>query len=257
MSASALDPEAALPLYHQLADNLRRRILAGEYPVGSTLPSEPQLMSAYSVSRVTARQAVGVLVAEGLVSRGSGRGTRVLPAAAAQVGQQFSGSLSELMQETKRSGVKDLRIERHAPVDDTVRTALELTDDDIVRISRTRHFDGRIFAYSVDHLPAKVGEVIDEDSLEHDSLMTVLVESGIKLASARQSIRADVADAEIAARLDVPQGSPVLTVTRVIFGPDKKPIDYVESYYRGDRYTYTVNLGLDDEDADSIYKGLA
>jgi GntR family transcriptional regulator len=257
MSASALDPGAALPLYHQLADTLRRRILSGDYPVDSNLPSEPQLMSTFSVSRVTARQAVGVLVSEGLVIRGSGRGTRVLPAAAAQVGQHFNGSLSELMQETKRAGVKDVRIERHAPLEERVRSALGLNAGHVVRVSRTRHLDGQIFAYSVDHLPEKVGNLIDEDTLERDSLMTILVESGIELASARQSIRADIADPEIAARLDLPQGAPVLTVSRVIFGPNKKPIDYVESYYRGDRYTYTVNLSLDNEGTDSLYKGLA
>ena len=60
MTTQILDPRAGLPLYHQLADLLRRRIISGELAVGATLPTEAQLMAAYSVSRVTARQAAKI-----------------------------------------------------------------------------------------------------------------------------------------------------------------------------------------------------
>ncbi|MCA0329707.1 MAG: GntR family transcriptional regulator [Actinobacteria bacterium] len=259
MTTQILDPRAGLPLYHQLADLLRRRIISGELAVGATLPTEAQLMAAYSVSRVTARQAVGLLVDEGLVERGSGRGTRVLPAATARAGQHFSGSLSELINETQRTRVKDVRIERGVPAPADVREALRLAPDgsDLVRVSRTRYLDDEVFAYTVDHLPAGIGRLVTKRALAQDSLMALLARSGVDLASARQAIRADVANAENAPLLDLRPGDPVLAVTRVVYDSRRQPVYHIRTYYRGDRYTYTVELRLNNADPGAIHGDLA
>jgi GntR family transcriptional regulator len=67
--------------YRQLADQLRTAIMAGEYPPGSTLPSEPEMAEHYDVSRNTVNRAVAILRAEGLVHvrRGVGAIVRELP----------------------------------------------------------------------------------------------------------------------------------------------------------------------------------
>lgn len=259
MTTAILDPRAGLPLYHQLANLLRRRIVSGELAVGAALPSETQLVTDYGVSRVTARQAVGLLVDEGLVVRGSGRGTRVLPAAIALAGQHFSGSLSELINETKRTKVKDVRIERGIDAPPVVRAALNLVDDDsrFVRVSRTRYLDDEVFAYTVDHLPADLGHLVTKRALAQDSLMALLAKSGVDLASARQAIRADVANAENAPLLDLRAGDPILAVTRVVYDSQREPVYHVQTFYRGDRYTYTVELRLNRTDPETIHGDLA
>lgn len=260
MTTQILDPRAGLPLYHQLADLLRRRIVSGELPVGAALPSEAQLVTRYGVSRVTARQAVGLLVDEGLVVRGSGRGTRVLPAATALAGQHFSGSLSELINETKRTKVRDVRIERGVQAPPDVRTALNLVDGDhapLVRVSRTRYLDDEVFAYTVDHLPSSLGHLVTKRALAQHSLMALLAKSGVDLASARQAIRADVANAENAPLLDLRPGDPILAVNRVVYDSHREPAYHVQTYYRGDRYTYTVELRLNSTDPEAIHGDLA
>jgi GntR family transcriptional regulator len=251
-----LDPRGAMPLYHQLAHLLRRKIMSGEFPPGATLPSESRLVSEYGISRVTVRQAVGVLVDEGLVDRASGRGTTVLTGAEAQVGQHFSGSLSDLIRETERSKVQDLQVEcLRTPAD--VAAVLRLSDQEVVRVSRTRTLDGEVFAYSVDFLPLELGATVTEAILEETSLMGFFAASGVDMASARQAIRADVADVEIASRLHLRPGDPVLSVNRVIFNTQGKPLFCVQSFYRGDRYTYTVDLGLNVDSPASIHEDLA
>lgn len=72
-------PPAARPRYHQVADELRRRIDAGALPPGAPLPSETSLMQDFSVSRGTVRQAVAQLRSEGLVITEKGRGSHVRP----------------------------------------------------------------------------------------------------------------------------------------------------------------------------------
>jgi DNA-binding GntR family transcriptional regulator len=73
----------AQPTYATLADDLRQRIAAGEYPPGGMIPSETALMQAYGVARGTVRQALVKLEQEGLVVSQIGRGRRVQGQAAA------------------------------------------------------------------------------------------------------------------------------------------------------------------------------
>ena len=72
--ANGIDPASDRAVYRQIADNLRHEIESGVYGPGTQLPSESQIMTEYSVSRVTARRALGVLVTDGLVIAEHGRG---------------------------------------------------------------------------------------------------------------------------------------------------------------------------------------
>lgn len=67
----------AAPLPTQLADSLRERITRGDFPPGTTLPSENQLMDDYGVSRPTVRTALATLATERLIERHQGRGSTV------------------------------------------------------------------------------------------------------------------------------------------------------------------------------------
>ncbi len=62
------------PIYRQIADALRDRILSGDLRDGDRLPGENALMAEYTIARATARQALAVLINEGLAvpKRGSG-----------------------------------------------------------------------------------------------------------------------------------------------------------------------------------------
>ena len=72
-----LDATSGVPRYRQLADRLRGAILDGRLPPGAPLPSEAELGAQYGVARLTVRQAVGQLRAEGWVETAQGVGSRV------------------------------------------------------------------------------------------------------------------------------------------------------------------------------------
>jgi GntR family transcriptional regulator len=65
-------------IYRQIADDLRRRIEAGELPPGSRLPTEIELMAEYDASRNTVRDARKLLMTRGVVETLPGQGTYVL-----------------------------------------------------------------------------------------------------------------------------------------------------------------------------------
>jgi DNA-binding LacI/PurR family transcriptional regulator len=72
-----IDPESPIALYAQLVNHFRARILSKEYPPGSRLSSELELAEHYNISRGTIRQAMNILVNEGLIERVAGKGTFV------------------------------------------------------------------------------------------------------------------------------------------------------------------------------------
>src|ERR1700712_435713 len=100
-----VDETSPIPLYHQVMTILRHRITQGIYVPDVPLPPENVLCEQFEVSKSTVRQAVGELVASGLVTRGPGRGTFVLPEALKLSGQRFSGSLEDLRAEVDRTRV--------------------------------------------------------------------------------------------------------------------------------------------------------
>ena len=73
-----LDKNNFVPLYVQLYRQLREQILNGEYKQGEFIPSETELMKAFATTRGTVRNAISVLVNDGLVQQVRGKGTLVL-----------------------------------------------------------------------------------------------------------------------------------------------------------------------------------
>lgn len=72
-----LQERSLTPLYRQVMDDIRHKILTGGYRPNERIPSEPELSEIYSVSRITIRRAVEELVAEGYLTKQQGKGTFV------------------------------------------------------------------------------------------------------------------------------------------------------------------------------------
>ncbi|AEH08752.1 MULTISPECIES: GntR family transcriptional regulator [Protofrankia] len=103
--------EAPKSRYRQVADQLRQDITHGEYPPGSTLPSEAELADKMGVSRVTINRAVQILRAEGLVRVLRGRGTvvRSVPPISRHSNQRYARAIRE---ERGARGAFDAEIRR-------------------------------------------------------------------------------------------------------------------------------------------------
>lgn len=74
---ASLDPASPQPLYLQLTDYLRRQIDTGVWQPNNRLPPEVELAAQFDVSRGTVRQAMDLLVNQGLLQRIPGKGTFV------------------------------------------------------------------------------------------------------------------------------------------------------------------------------------
>lgn len=152
-----MNPTGPNALYRQLADEMRRQIQGGELAPGTKLPSESELMETHGVSRITVRQALGVLRAEGLVQTGQGKGSFVVDPAAVPI--RFNASViharsrreasdvdalrTDLALQGARTGRSDVTIERMVAPDD-IAARLGLGDDEEVIVRRrVQYVDGR------------------------------------------------------------------------------------------------------------------
>ena len=69
--------DSPVPLHTQLLNEVRHRILSGQWPPGSRVPSELKLQQQLQISRSTIRQALHAAQSEGLIERVPGKGTFV------------------------------------------------------------------------------------------------------------------------------------------------------------------------------------
>src|SRR5688572_7148033 len=67
--AADLAAQSPAPLYAQIRQLLRERILDGTYQPHQQMPSEAEMIAGFGVSRITVRQALADLQSEGLIFR--------------------------------------------------------------------------------------------------------------------------------------------------------------------------------------------
>lgn len=231
---------AGLPMYRQLADDLRARILEGEFATTEPIPTEAQLSEGYRTSRITVRHALDLLEQEGLVHREQGRGSFIRPRAIAVGPRRLTSFTEELRERGVRQGSVLLACGRGpAPHD----APLDLGPSGAcARIERVRRADDRAIAHQVTWIPAELGEGLAEAVGADGSLYDFLrVAHGMEIDSADETYRVGGADADAARLLDLAPGAPVFIVERVGFSRARR-VEWTRSVVRGDDYEVHVHL---------------
>lgn len=244
LSNSKLDPNQVVPLYHQIYLILREQILEGDFD-NKPLPGELVLAEQFNVSRVTMRRAIQDLVSEGLVARGRGKGTFVkprTPTSAAGQSQLMSASAMRLQASGDSSDLQLITSKRIIPTSDIAR-ALHLPSDAVVeQLVRVRQFDEQPMAHLTSYIPEELSGRICRRRLRERPILMLLEEAGVKVAKAKQSINAKLADSTVAYALGVPVGAPLLAITRVAYDENGRPVQLLKGLYRPDRYDYRIEL---------------
>lgn len=233
---------AALPLYTQVRESLRRDILNGTYPPHSQMPSESQMMHSFGVSRITVRQALGDLQKEGLIFKVMGKGSFVSKPKAFQSLSRLQG-FGEAMAVSGYETFSNVLSAR--PVEATAQVAKRLglrTGQPIFEIQRLRFLNREPISVDVSYFPPELGERLAQEDLAVRDIFAILENDlGHNLTHADLQIEAICADETLARQLQVDEGCAVLRMERLTYAGDK-PIDFEFLYYRGDAFQYRLRI---------------
>lgn len=257
-----MSTELPITKYHQVYLVLREQLEEGRFAQG--LPGELALSQQFGVGRVTVRRALEQLAKEGRIVREAGRGTRPVPRLPARPGagpdeglhsggthpvERLSGLLENIVQASRSTTVKVLEW-RLIEASDSLAQALQIAPGAPVRkAARRRSAPEGPVSYITTYLPEGRAQGFGRKELTEKPILQLLQEAGVALGRARQTVSARAANAQVAKALDVPVGTALLSVRRLVMDTEDRPVQLLHGLYRPDRYEYQMELsrvgGLD------------
>lgn len=237
---------AELPqtLHAQLRDALRARILDGRLAPGARLPSEAEMTAEHGVSRITVRQALGALQAEGLIVKLHGKGAFVSHPKAAQSLNRLQG-LNEALALEQQHAVSSKRLAwRQVKAPAAVARQLRLAPGErVYHLQTLRYLDREPLSVNSSYLPRPLGEKLARVDFSQRDLIDVFEnEGGLKIGEAQLEIGAGLTSPQEARLLKLDPGAPVLQVERLLHLADGGPIHVEIAVYRADNFRYKLNL---------------
>ena len=241
-----IDRESPIPVYYQIAVDMRRRIQMQEWHINQQLPSEPDLASMYRVTRVTMRQALSELEKDGLLKRQRGSGTFVneqpkpliydlgLPVS-------FSKRIIEMGYKPEAQ-ILDAQVFPD-PFPDIANQLRLHSNEPVAYLKRL---------LTADRLPVAIDRSWFSDKLCPGITTTPLIQHSIsqtlssryKLIPIRsetifESTRASIRDAKI---LDSHPESPLILLTTVTFLKNGTPVEYSTTSWLGERVRFHLKF---------------
>jgi GntR family transcriptional regulator len=235
------------PLYQQIKVLILQSLQGGEWKPGEAIPSEMDLAARFRVSQGTVRKAIDELAAENLLVRRQGKGTFVATHAAQHVQYRFLRLLPD-SGDTTTEGPAERRIidckKQCAPAD--IARALGLRSGDaVLQVRRVLAFQGVPTILEDLWLPAAPFKGLTAERLDaYRGPMYALFETefGVRMVRAEEKIRALAATVPAADILNVPMGSPLLSVERIAYTYNDLPIEVRRGLYRTDTHHYQNSL---------------
>lgn len=243
-----IDKTSGVPAFRQVADDLRRKISAGEFEPGELIPSERDLVDRYGVSRPTVRDAIGLLRSEGVVIAEHGRGVRVRPRS--RVVRLARSRLSRAAREADQGAFRGDAAVSGFAASSTVSVRFEPADADtaaalgiepgteVVVRDRVMMADGVPVQLAVSRLPRSVTEdtAIEQEQTGPGGTYARLEEAGHRLKHFEETVGARMPTPAENSVLQLPPGVPVITVTRVAYTVDGAAVEVNEMVLAADRY---------------------
>ncbi|WP_196223246.1 GntR family transcriptional regulator [Roseibium sp. RKSG952] len=246
-----IDRNADRPLHAQITQILSDLIDNGSLPEGK-LPSEAQLAKRFDVSRITVRQALANLEAEGRVQKRQGLGTFVTGKA---IRQKLAGKARTINEVLLDQGIvpdiRQLSFEEVVP-DKSVTQALGTGAGSVKRLRRLYSHEGEVLVLMELYLPlamSGVGEFMSRAGhLGTTSYSVFENELNIKIRDARYVLYAAKLDKDTAGILDQPTGSTCLTMDRTSYADNGIPLELLRVYYLNENFRFEITLPRDAPD---------
>ena len=233
--------DSPVPRYAQLAALFRRRIERGVWRPGLQLPTLESLMSEFGVARVTVRQAINLLVLDGLVSAQRGRGTFVTCQPDQRTGLRLATTLAAIADIYRNDEPKLTLIDeaaampRLAPEDGAAAPRYRF-------LRRVHSREGEAYCAISIYLDERVFRKAPTRFRKRTVVPVLLDLPDVHITRAWQTLTIATADVEVARLIGMPVNAPVAEVRRVFQDEHGTVIYLGEVTYRADYIRLEMDL---------------
>lgn len=244
MKLTFMKENSPQPLYQQVADWMLENIRAGNWVKGHKLPAEEDLAKQIKISRGTLRNAIAVLIKQGLLIQVQGKGTFVEKD---KISYPFAQELISFAESMESRGIefttKVLDKKVIKPSQD-IKNKLALEEaDEVLYIKRVRFIQNQPATLLENWISLSRCPGIEHEDFEVISLFNAIEKStqtdinfGIRNFSAK------ILTADQAKLLDLAMNEPVLYIDQVTFSNEKVPLECSQVLLRTDKYEVTSVL---------------
>jgi len=231
------------PLNRKLQSAVRHAIENGVLGHGDQLPPENELSRAFGMPLQSVKQALNVMVGEGVLRQTQGAedqsGTSYVADRFAATLSISNGFSSDAATKGHSSRFEILSKETVEPTELEL-DMLELSPGDLVtRLHRIRYADEKPVCVELACLPERI---LPMDSDISQSLYAFLAAQNLRPVRGVQRVRAQAMPKREAKLLNVTTGSPCLVAEQQSFLKSGEPIEYVRTHFRGDAYDFIVEM---------------
>ncbi|MEO7236836.1 MAG: GntR family transcriptional regulator [Lapillicoccus sp.] len=233
-----------VPMHSVVRTELLGEISSGRLRPGDQVPTEPQLIDKYHVSRTTVRRALRDLETMGLIVRQPGRGSFVREPRVEPRLDRLTGFVEDMEALGLHASASVELIERVRAGDAVGKHLQVAAGDPVVHVQRVRIANGTPISFDDSYFPYELGSRIAEENLEEEPFYSILEgKYDIALAGADYVVSAAVADERVARLLEIDLGGPVLLLSRTSYAhPDRRPVLFEHLYFAGARISYRLTL---------------
>ncbi|MDQ0086983.1 DNA-binding GntR family transcriptional regulator [Paenibacillus anaericanus] len=229
------------PLYLQIKNILKDRLLYGVYPIGTNIPSEPQLEKEFAVSKITVRNAIQELAQEGYLEKGSGKGTKVIRNTSASKLSKWKRFTEILVEEGYQIQKQWLRAE---VIRNEVGTEpYRLFGERCLSLERVYNLNDAPYIHYTHYVTIAM-EDLNLSDLNAQSLYELLEEQEISLDKLRDEFTVAVPSEQVGDILRISKGTPVLKRSRYSYDVQGNVIEFSVGYYNTELQNYVVNYDV-------------
>ena len=236
-----LSRDSHVSMYQQVADEILQRVMRGEIKAGDQLPTEPELMAQFGVSRITIRLGVDDLVERGVVMRKQGKGTFVRSS-------PVSHDISSIHRLIDQMHTADGNVEFefldacYFDANQTVREIFGIFHRKLLRVRRLIRRDGQPIGLINLYLPFEI-DFSDTELFEKNWGYDLIERYGAgKVATAGLRIQVVPASAAVADSLAIAAQTPVLLLERVSRDEAGKPLECLRLFGVAGEYQLSLVL---------------
>ncbi|MCG1008435.1 GntR family transcriptional regulator [Salinicoccus sp. ID82-1] len=229
--------KSTLPLYKQVAKKIKDDIVSNDINRGEAIPTETKLAEMYGVSRVTIRQAVKLLVEEGLVYSVQGSGTYISEKKIEHDIHKLQGFTEEMISLHNNPSNEILEFQLMLPSEE-VKNYLKLTNNQkVYYIKRLRLADEKPLVLEESYMPYELFPDLSVDVMKV-SKYKYIAGKGFSINKRHAELVPILPTDELVEHLHLENKDPMLLLEAYSTFDDGTIFEYSKVYFHPKRYTF-------------------